>query len=77
MIAQYPSQVQVSEPLPSGAGEYSPVATAVNVARLSPHFARVQRGPLAPLLRGGDTVSVRRLWILEGYMGGWPARIEP
>jgi hypothetical protein len=48
-----------------------------NVARLSSHFARVQRGALAPLLRGGDTVAVRRLWILEGYIGGWPTRIEP
>ena len=48
-----------------------------NVARLAPHFTRVQRGALAPLLRGGDTVTVRRLWILEGYIGGWPTRIEP
>jgi 4-amino-4-deoxy-L-arabinose transferase-like glycosyltransferase len=48
-----------------------------NVVRLSPHFRRVQRGALAPLLRGGDTVAVRRLWILDGYMGGWPTRIEP
>jgi 4-amino-4-deoxy-L-arabinose transferase-like glycosyltransferase len=48
-----------------------------NVARLAPHFTRVQRGALAPLLRGGDTVAVRRLWTLEGYIGGWPTRIEP
>jgi len=48
-----------------------------SVARLAPHFTRVQRGALAPLLRGGDTVAVRRLWTLEGYIGGWPARIEP
>jgi hypothetical protein len=51
--------------------------THENVARLSPHFTSVQRGALAPLLRGGDTVAVRRLWILEGYIGGWPMRIEP
>ncbi|HEX7980483.1 MAG TPA: glycosyltransferase family 39 protein, partial [Gemmatimonadaceae bacterium] len=48
-----------------------------NVARLAPHFARVQQGALAPLLRGGDTVTVRRLWILEDYIGGWPTRTEP
>ena len=43
-------------------------------ARLAPHFAHVRRGAVAPLLRGGDTVSVRRIWILEGYRGGWPVR---
>jgi 4-amino-4-deoxy-L-arabinose transferase-like glycosyltransferase len=48
-----------------------------NVAQLAPHFTRVQRGGLAPLLRGGDTVAVRRLWTLEGYIGGWPTRSEP
>ncbi|MBW8769927.1 MAG: glycosyltransferase family 39 protein [Gemmatimonadetes bacterium] len=48
-----------------------------NVARLAPHFTRVQQGALAPLLRDGDTVSVRRLWILDGYIGGWPTRSEP
>jgi len=48
-----------------------------NVARLAPHFTHVQQGALAPLLRGGDTVTVRRLWILQGYDGGWPARSEP
>lgn len=47
------------------------------VARLTPHFTSVSRGPLAPLLRGSDTVSVRRVWVLEGYRGGWPARVEP
>lgn len=48
-----------------------------NVARLAPYFARVTRGALAPLLRGDDTVTVRRLWLLEGYRGGWPARAAP
>jgi hypothetical protein len=42
--------------------------------RLTPHFARVERGALAPLLRGADTVSVRRIWVLKGYRGGWPSR---
>ncbi|MEO8624444.1 MAG: glycosyltransferase family 39 protein, partial [bacterium] len=40
--------------------------------RLTPYFARVSRGALAPLLRGSDTVAVRRVWVLEGYRGGWP-----
>jgi len=39
--------------------------------RLTPYFARVSRGALAPLLRGNDTVSVRRVWVLQGYRGGW------
>lgn len=46
-------------------------------ALLAPHFTSVRRGELAPLLRGGDTVSVRRIWTLEGYRGGWPPRAEP
>ena len=41
-------------------------------AALVPYFTTVTRGAPAPLLRGADTVSVRRLWILEGYRGGWP-----
>ncbi|HEV7991082.1 MAG TPA: glycosyltransferase family 39 protein [Gemmatimonadaceae bacterium] len=47
------------------------------VARLQPYFDRVERGTLAPLTRGGDTVTVRRVWLLAGYRGGWPARLEP
>ncbi len=47
------------------------------VAALAPHFTRITRGALAPQLRGGDTVSVRRIWTLEGYRGGWPARDAP
>jgi len=46
-------------------------------AALTPYFARVTRGALAPQRRGADTVSVRRVWILEGYRGGWPPRAEP
>ena len=48
-----------------------------SVARLAPHFSRVSRGALTPLLRGRDTVDVRRLWVLDGYRGGWPSRAEP
>jgi hypothetical protein len=48
-----------------------------DVTRLSPHFDRVTQGPVAPLLRAGDTVTVRRVWVLEGYRGGWPTRAAP
>jgi 4-amino-4-deoxy-L-arabinose transferase-like glycosyltransferase len=44
------------------------------VTTLAPYFTSVTRGVLAPLLRGRDTVSVRRIWTLGGYRGGWPAR---
>jgi 4-amino-4-deoxy-L-arabinose transferase-like glycosyltransferase len=44
---------------------------------LTPYFTTVSRGPLAAQLRGGDTVSVRRVWTLEGYRGGWPPRSGP
>jgi 4-amino-4-deoxy-L-arabinose transferase-like glycosyltransferase len=47
------------------------------ITRLSPHFARTSRGALVALLSGRDTVSVRRLWVLDGYRGGWPLRLEP
>ncbi|MEO7711979.1 MAG: hypothetical protein ABIV10_03595, partial [Gemmatimonadaceae bacterium] len=46
-------------------------------AALAPYFSIVTRGKLAPLLRGVDTVSVRRIWVLENYRGGWPARDAP
>jgi 4-amino-4-deoxy-L-arabinose transferase-like glycosyltransferase len=47
------------------------------VARLAPHFTRATRGALVPLLSGRDTVTVRRVWVLDGYRGGWPLRAEP
>jgi hypothetical protein len=46
------------------------------VAALAPYFATVKRGEPAPLLRSADTVDTRRIWILERYRGGWPARVE-
>jgi hypothetical protein len=47
------------------------------VTRLEPYFDRVTRGVLAPLTRRGDTVTVRRVWVLAGYRGGWPTRATP
>jgi 4-amino-4-deoxy-L-arabinose transferase-like glycosyltransferase len=44
---------------------------------LTPYFTTVTRGASAPLLRGSDTVTVRRVWTLAGYRGGWPARSAP
>ena len=44
---------------------------------LAPYFTSVTRGAPAPLLRGNDTVTVRRVWTLAGYRGGWPPRPSP
>jgi len=46
------------------------------VRLLAPYFSTTRRGALAPLLRGADTVSLRRIWVLEGYRGGWPPRAD-
>jgi hypothetical protein len=50
--------------------------THETVARLAPYFSSVRRDSVAPLLRGADTVMVRRIWVLRGWRGGWPARSE-
>jgi hypothetical protein len=54
-----------------------PDVVHITAEMLAPYFETVRRGALAPLRRGADTVSVRRIWVLEGYRGGWPARAEP
>ncbi len=48
-----------------------------SAALLTPYFSTVTRGALVPLLRGTDTLTVRRVWTLEGYRGGWPVRAAP
>jgi 4-amino-4-deoxy-L-arabinose transferase-like glycosyltransferase len=57
--------------------ETPPTEVHGTAQRLTSYFTTVRRGALAPLMRGADTVSARRIWILEGYRGGWPARAEP
>jgi hypothetical protein len=47
------------------------------VTRLAPYFTSASRGALVALLSGRDTVSMRRVWVLDGYRGGWPLRLEP
>ena len=49
-------------------------ARAASPALLAPYFSVVTKGEIVPLLRGADTVAVRRLWTLQNYRGGWPAR---
>jgi len=44
------------------------------VKALSPYFTSATRGSLAPLLRGAEPVSFRRVWVMSGYRGGWPSR---
>ncbi len=43
---------------------------------LASYFATTMKGEIVPVMRGRDTVAVRRLWKLSGYKGGWPARSE-
>jgi 4-amino-4-deoxy-L-arabinose transferase-like glycosyltransferase len=71
----FSSRAYAGDALVLALDERTGVHDAVN--RLAPHFDRVSRGSLVALLSGRDTVSVRRLWVLDGYRGGWPLRLEP
>jgi len=43
------------------------------VRMLLPYFAGARRGELVVLRRGAGTIGARRLWLLLGWRGGWPA----
>lgn len=43
------------------------------VRLLLPYFAGARRGDLVVLRRGAATIGTRRLWLLLGWRGGWPA----
>ncbi len=68
----FPATAQVNDNLVLALDETT--TTPASVERLAPHFTSTTRGELAPQLRGADTVSVRRIWVLAGYRGGWPPR---
>ena len=53
---------------PGTDGTPSPV-----IGMLTPHFDHVRRGSLVELARGDDVHARRRIWILEGWRGTWPA----
>jgi hypothetical protein len=57
--------------------ERKPGVVHETAALLAPYFTSVAQGVPAPLLRGSDTVTVRRVWTLAGYRGGWPERASP
>ena len=41
---------------------------------LAPHFRSMEKGSLVPLTRrDGDVATERRIWILRGWKGTWPA----
>ena len=44
------------------------------IARLTPYFTTIERGPLVVLRRGsgGGEIGRRRVWTLVGWRGGWP-----
>lgn len=43
------------------------------IRRLNGHFGGITPGPILPLLRDGETVGRRQLWILRGWNGTWYA----
>lgn len=43
------------------------------IRRLEGRFGGITAGPVLPLLRGGEPVGRRRLWVLRGWDGTWPA----
>jgi hypothetical protein len=71
----FASRAHTGDALVLALDERAGVHEAVN--RLAPHFDRASRGALVALLSGRDTVSVRRIWVLDGYRGGWPLRLDP
>jgi 4-amino-4-deoxy-L-arabinose transferase-like glycosyltransferase len=73
----FPSIAARGDALVLALDERSNGLTHETVEKLIPYFTRVARAAPAPLLRGNDTVSARRVWVLEGYRGGWPSRMEP
>ena len=43
------------------------------IRRLTGHFGGITPGPTIKLLRDGETVGQRQLWVLRGWNGTWPA----
>jgi 4-amino-4-deoxy-L-arabinose transferase-like glycosyltransferase len=73
----FPMMARRGDALVLALDDTPPDVVHITAERLTPYFASVRRGDLAALTRGTDTVGVRRVWILEGYRGGWPARTGP
>jgi hypothetical protein len=48
--------------------------TPVPIAALGPYFESVRRGERVTMRWRDDVVGNRRLWLLEGWKGGWPPR---
>jgi len=48
--------------------------TPVPIAALGPYFQTVRRGERVAMRWRDDEVGNRRLWVLEGWKGGWPPR---
>lgn len=47
------------------------------VSRLTPHFQTLTRDSLVDLRNRHGLVAQRRLWVLHGWTGSWPARSVP
>jgi hypothetical protein len=73
----FPATARHGDALVLALDDTPPDVVHITAERLTPYFTSVHRGELAALTRGSDTVGVRRLWVLEGYRGGWPTRSGP
>ncbi len=56
-------------------GLYAPPDSDAVIAALAPHFAHVSLREVVPLRRGEIVRASRRIWVLDGWRGGWPAAL--
>ena len=50
--------------------------TAV-IGKLAPYFVMVERGGAVERRRGANLLGRKRIWLLSGWLGGWPAPEAP
>jgi 4-amino-4-deoxy-L-arabinose transferase-like glycosyltransferase len=53
-------------------GLYAPPDKDAVIAALAPHFTHVSLRETVPLRRGAVVRASRRIWVLDGWRGGWP-----
>jgi 4-amino-4-deoxy-L-arabinose transferase-like glycosyltransferase len=47
------------------------------LGRLQPYFTMVERGGVVERRRGANVLGRKRIWLLSGWLGGWPAPEAP
>ena len=56
-------------------GLYAPPDSDAVIAVLAPHFTRVSLREVVALRRGEIVRASRRIWVLDGWRGSWPAAL--